>query len=29
MTNAYDLNRAITSLAAITGNLEVPGGNPK
>lgn len=26
--NAFDLNRALASLAAITGNLEVPGGNP-
>lgn len=28
-TNAFDLNRALVDLAAITGNLEVPGGNPK
>ena len=26
--NAFDLNRAISSISAITGNLEVPGGNP-
>jgi len=27
-TNAFDLNRALVALGAITGNLEVPGGNP-
>jgi thiosulfate reductase / polysulfide reductase chain A len=27
-TNAFDLNRGLVALAAITGNLEVPGGNP-
>jgi anaerobic selenocysteine-containing dehydrogenase len=27
-TNAFDLNRALVALAAITGNLEIPGGNP-
>ena len=26
--NAFDLNRGLASLAAITGNLEVAGGNP-
>jgi anaerobic selenocysteine-containing dehydrogenase len=26
--NAFDLNRALASLAAITGNLEIQGGNP-
>jgi len=26
--NAFDLNRALASISAITGNLEVPGGNP-
>ena len=26
--NAFDLNRALVALGAITGNLEVPGGNP-
>jgi anaerobic selenocysteine-containing dehydrogenase len=26
--NAFDLNRALASLGAITGNLEAPGGNP-
>ena len=26
--NAFDLNRALCALSAITGNLEVPGGNP-
>ena len=27
MTNAMDLNRALTIISAITGNLEIPGGN--
>ncbi|OGO05824.1 MAG: hypothetical protein A2Y60_06085 [Chloroflexi bacterium RBG_13_54_9] len=26
--NAFDLNRALASISAITGNLEKPGGNP-
>jgi len=27
--NAFHLNRALASMSAITGNLEIPGGNPK